>query len=881
MSSRKYIAAQNTTTLFLATVFVAQSCALQFFPIYLKYLNFSAIEVGVIRASQTWISTLLVPAFLFITKQLQSENWKRSIISVFLIINITLHLCLTFIPPSNMLQDVTHCHRQSSNPLTEEQVEPHHNKQWNIFKLIPQVYSHTANTTLKTPRIKIFHKSEVNTGNLSMPSTNGHTSLLSVVMKQDYLPRVLYHDIAKQVSDNSNITSHNHSKLSSTSSTEQNNVFFDSTKEMPKNISFFHNIRVMSSSTTEHPFLPVTESDVSLLTAIKHKVSVFVNGSRTESNKNTSTSTANETEFTQDPILKEIYYPSAQKIRKPITTNTSVHGESIGMENMENYTQTLTSQYQTEHANNDIKAMFTLLNRTLSKVHSQHNKLLLNKKLSDNRANTDEEQYDSTEQEPSSESVSEKIYHNSEVLPLKKETAIVHSSPSHKTWQNKSYTSQSEPWNAHLNQRLHYFKQESEDEYVPITSERNNTDDIRPHETWLLKHAGIPWAQHKYLNKYYAQGNGFRNASQETTDYSSTKNLEDIYTDEQSTNRLQPDIVVRMKGSRERPHNTENQTEQADLRLWGKYQHFFHHLKQYKSGRKIEKAGKKKNSLSITKKVKNLSAIRRVQKNMKQEKEFLPHEKQLRRKRVSRPATSESQEAEQFSTNISKTFTTKRSVHYTIKQCDKHKRDTKHKRHKASQPSPLANTLNYRETNKSLPTQAVDSSKSKHYDDDTDFDIDNFTMPWSNQNISMQLWKTITTDKLYDYWSTTFSTILLLSVLAEVFSRAITATSSQFLQCEENLRASEHKPITSQNCRHQVHTLLGWGLLGCPLLAALVLATECSYQPRVFLLFSASLFMLTLLVSLCLLQLPERKWDWKQEDYENKGKNCHNLSLQR
>jgi hypothetical protein len=890
MSTRRYKAKQNMTVLFLVTVFVAQSCALQFFPIYLKYLNFSAIEVGVIRASQTWISMLLVPAWLFAAKQLQSERWKRSVISVFLIINITLYLCLTFLPSSSILKDVTHCHRHSLSPSMDELVIPHHDKQWDHFKPIPQVPSHTANTTLKKPITNIFHTNEVTTVNLSSFPTDGKTRLPSVI-KQDSWPRVIHHDNAKQVNYNSNITSHNHSNVSPISSTKQNNFLLDITTEMPKNVSFFPNIKFVSSSTTDQASLPVTTSSVSSVTTIKHKLSVFLinTQSRTESNKKTFTLTDNEIELTQNPIFKETNYSSALKIHRPIPLNTSVKGESNDTLKLENYTQTFTPQYETGHTpnNNNIKAMFTLLNRTLSKIHSQHNKLLSQEKLSHERANSDEEQDDSIGPVLSAESDSKKIYNISEVFPLKKESTTGRFSPNYKIWQNSSHTSLSEPWNAHLKEKLGYFKQDTEEGYVPVTSERNNKNEINFHETWLPKHPVVPWAQHKYVNKYYGQGNGFKNVFKAKSDYSGTGNLVDISRNEQSTNRLQPDIVVRVKGSTERTQDSENEIKPTDVRLWGEYKNVLQLLRQYKSGRKMEQAGQKENSLPIKRQeVKELLGIRNMQKNMTQEKEFLPHERQLRRKRVSKSATFESQEAQQLSTNTSTKFTRKHSARHIIQNCDK--RNTKNKRHKASQSSPYATMLNYRAINKSVPMQgnirrlmALDSSESQHYNNDTDLGVEKVIMPWSNKNISMQLWNMITANKLYDYWPTTFSTVLLLAVFAEVFSKAVTVTSSQFLQCQKTVKASKHEPIKSQNCHQQNYTLLGWGLFGCPLLAALVLATECSYQPRVFLLFSASLFMLTLVVSLFLLQLPGKNSDWKQQDYENEGKQGHTLPLQR
>ncbi|KDR24298.1 hypothetical protein L798_06760 [Zootermopsis nevadensis] len=790
---------------------------------------------------------LLVPAWLFIAKQLQSEKWKRSVISVILIVNIALHLCLTFIPLSNILKDVTHCHRHSSSPLMEELVTPHHDKQWDHFKPILQVPSHSVNITTKKSTLT----KEVTTENLSLPPTDGHT------------PRATYHDTAKQVIDNSNTTTNSHSIVLPISSTKQNNVFLDISTEMPKNMTFFSNVKVISSSTTEPALLSVIISNVSLVTAVKNKLSVLINNqSRPENNKNTFTSTGNERELIQNPIFKEINYSNAHK---PTVMNIPVHGESNDMVNFENYSQTLIPQYETGQTDNNIKAMFTLLNRTLSKVYSNHNKKQLHKKLHYETDNSNEEQDDSTGHVPSSES----------------ENATGLISTNYKIWQKKSHKSWSEPQNAHLKQKIKYFSQESEDRYVPVISERGNTDDTMFHKTLLPKHPVIPSIQHKYVNRYYVHGKDFRNISQTIPDYSRTVNLEDISNDEHPTNRLQSDIVIRMKGSTESPPDSENQIKPAGVRLWGDYKNV-QLLRQYKSGIKMEQAGKKENSLPIRREeVKELSAIRNVQKNMKQEKEFLLHDRQLGRKRVSKSVTSESQEAQQSSTNTLKKFTRKHSAHHTMKHCDK--RSTKYKRHETSQFSPYAKAPNYRGTNKPIPKlgtirrpMVTDSSKPKYYDNNTDLGVDKVIMQWSNKSISMQLWN-ITTNKLYD---TTFSTILLISVLAGVFSKAVTATSSQFFQREDTVKVSEQKPITSQNCHQQVRILLSWGLFGCPLLAALVLATECSFQPRVFLLFSASLFMLTLLVTLFLLQLPGKNWDWKQS-YENEGKQSHSLSLQR
>jgi len=853
MSSRKYRARQNITALFLASVFIAQSCSLNFFPVYLKYLNFSAIEVGIICASQTWISELLVPAWLFVMKQLPSVSWKRFVTSVFLVVNITLHLCLTFLPTSNILRDVTHCHGHTSYSLVEELVRPLHDH----FKSISQVPSPTANVTMKRPTINIFYANET-----SLP--------LSMVTKQDSLSTVIYHDIAKQVSDNSNISSQNHSKVLPISSTKEKNDLLESTTETAKNISLSPNIQVMSSSMTEQMFLPEMVKGKSMVSTVNPKLPVLINNeSSPESNKNTSTLTGDEIEFTQTPIFKEVNYSSTHKIQKPVTMSTSVCGESNDFENSGNYSHELTSQNKTEHTESGITSAAQ-------------------------KAITDE-QDNKTEQIPCSGSDSEKIYHNSEVMPPINGTVIGHISPNDKIWHHRSHTSWSEPWNAHSNHKPHSPKQESEERYVPVTSKRNKIDDTTFYETWPQKHAVLPLVQHRYLEKNHARGNNLKNDTQATSDYKITGNLEDYSSDEQSTNRLQPDIAGRTEDLVESPQEFENQinvpNKSANVKLWGEHQHHLPHHRKFKSRRKMEQAEQEERTLpTTTEELKDLSAVRRMQKNMKQKEEFYPHEGQLRRKRVSRPATFKSQEAKHLTRNISKKLTRNHPTHHTTKHYGK--RNTKHKRSKAMQSSPYAKNLRYRrkrETKEAYPMQGtirrlmfVDSSKSKHYDeDDTNLQLDKDIIPQSDKNISMLLWNVIRIYKLPDYWSTTFITILLLAVLAEVFSRAITATSSQFLQYKEPVKASGHKPMTSQNSSQQIYALLGWGLFGCPLLAALVLATECSYQPRVFLLFSTGLFMMNLLVSLFLLQLPSKNWDWKLQDCENERKQGHTSLLQR
>jgi hypothetical protein len=679
-SFNKCIAAQNMIRFFIAMVFVAQTCGLQFFPIYLKYLNFSALEVGIIRASQTWISMLLVPAWLLITKRLKSLRSKRFVILMFLVVSITLHLCLTFLPQSNTLQDVTHCHEHTVHQL-KEKVLKHDDRQYDHFKPTLQVPFHTANVTV-------------------------------------------------------------------------------------------------------------------------------------------------------------------------------------------------------------IKATSSPLNRTIRIIHSEHNKLLLDEKLVPQMISTDEVQDASIEQTPTSVSDRDKIYQSSEVSPQKTNNVIAHNTPIHKIWHFRRHSSQSEPWNAYSNKKIHNLRP-SEKGYIPISSERNKVDDIELYKTLVPQHADIPSVQHKNVRKYYASGSRF-SGSHATSDYPKTRNPEDSFSDEQSTYRLQADIVAGMGDPIESPQESMDQinvsSKTAGVRLWREHQNLPQLLMWYKSGKKMEQAGHKENSLPITGEENNLLAVRMIHENMKQNKGLDPHERHRRRKHISRSDTSESQEGEQFSENGMKEFTIQQPVQHRLK--DRDKDNTIHRRRMTSQHSSLAKTLNYnekRETNNTISTQGTvrgpmiaNSSEYKH-DNDTDIQLEKIVTPWLNKNTSMQPLNDVAIN-FPDHFSTTFGLILILAILACVFYRAIATVSSKFLQCENTVVTSRNVPLTSSY--QHIFTLLGWGVFGCPILVGAVLATQCSYQPRVFFLFSAGLFMINLLM-LFLLKLPGKSQNLKLWDHKNEENRGHMSFLQR
>jgi len=699
----------------------------------------------------------------------------------------------------------------------EELVEHHHNKQWNHFKLTKHMPSHDANVMTEGQTTNAFHTNEETTAYLHLSATDRHTSLSpSMIIKQNSLPRVIHHDTEHNVSNNSSISSHNHFKVLIEPSAKQNNLSIDSISQITKNIKLSQNVRFMPSPTTERSFLPVTGSDGSLVPAVTYKSEVLI-----------------------------------------------------------------------------INASSYLLNRTQSRIHSEYKKILLNEKTTNQKASTNEKHNNnnnnnnnSTEQIPDSESNSEKLYKVSKILSPKKESVMGHLIPMKKTLHHWSHVSRSEPWNAHSDKELYNFKQYSEQQNVPATSKKNKTGNAKVHETWLPKYSAFPWALPKIMKKCYIQGSGCKNVSQATSSYSRIENSEDSPSDEHSTNRLQSDTVVRVEDSVESPQESENKINSTikpiNLTLWTEYQSsLFQLLRKYKSGRKTEKAEQEDNHLSTSGEGGGILPTARImQKTVKQQKETDAHERYLRFRRASPSATHKSQRAVPFSRNIAKKLNRNHSTHHTIQQYDV--TALRHRRHK----SRCSKTLNCGETKVSIPMQgtkrrlmSADSSKSVHYDDGIDLQMDKVIMPWSFGNISTQLWN-ITIDKLPSYWSTTFSTILILAVFTDVFSTAATATSSQCLQFDEITKASGNRPTRLQNNFLQVFTLLGWGLLGCPLLAGLVLATECSYQPRVFLMLSTGLFVITLL-ALYLLRLPGKNRDLKPQDYTKKERQGHISLLHR
>jgi len=692
----------------------------------------------------------------------------------------------------------------------EELVEHHHNKQWNHFKLTTHMPSYDANVITERQTTNSFHTNEETTAYVHLSATDRHTSLSpSMIIKQNSMSRVIHHDTEHNISNNSSISSHNHFKVLIESSAKQNNLSLDSTTQITKNIKLSHNVRFMSSPTTEKSFLPVTGSDGSLVPTVTYKSEVLI-----------------------------------------------------------------------------IKASSNLLNRAQSKIHSAYNKILLNEKTTNQKASNDEKHNNSIEQIPDSGSDSEKLYSHSKVLSPKNESVIGHIIPMNKTMHHWSHVSRSEPWNARSDKELHYFKQYSEQQNGPTASKKNKTGNTKLHETWLPKYSYIPWVLPKIMKKCYVQGSGCRNVSQATSRYSRIENSEESSSDERSTNRLQADTVVRVEDSVESPQESENKINSTikpeNLSPWTEYQSsLFQLLRKYKNRRKPEKPEQEASLLSATVGGGgDLPTARIMQKNIKQQKEIDPHERYLRFRRVSPSATHKSQEAVPFSRNIAKKLNRNHSTYHTIQQYDVIA--LKHRRHK----SQCSETLNCGETKVSIPMQgtkrrlmSAHSSKSVQYDDGTDLQVDKVIVSWSFGNISTQLWN-ITIDKLPSYWSTTFSTILILAVFTDVFSTATAATSSQYLQFDEIIKDSGNGPIRLQNNFLQIFTLLGWGLLGCPLLSGLVLATECSYQPRVFLMLSTGLFVMTLL-ALYLLRLPGKNRELNLQDYVNKEKQSHISLLQR
>jgi hypothetical protein len=503
------------------------------------------------------------------------------------------------------------------------------------------------------------------------------------------------------------------------------------------------------------------------------------------------------------------------------------------------------------------------------------NKLTINEKFAPPRVNTEGYQDVSTEETPSSMSDRGKIYRSLDAFPLKANTVLAHNTPIHKTRHFTAHSAQSEPWKAYSNENIHKRKHSNE-RYIPFKSERNKEHDIKFREKWGSKHADIPSVQQKN-GRRYAQGSNF-SGSHAISDYFKRKrNPRDSFSDKEPTNRLQADIVAGMGDPIDRFQESGSKTNISskpdEVTSWRK-QNLPRPPKRHKSGRNMQHAGHKENYSPITGKENNLLAVRRIHKNTKKDKEFDPQKRGLRRKHTSRSEASESQKGEKFSRNVIQKLTTEQPVRHTTTHSDKNNKV--HKNHVTPQHLSLSNTLNYNEkeeTNNALSMQGpmiADLSESEHYDNHTGFRVD--------KNTYMKLWNVVAIHESADFFSTTFITILPLAILACVFYRAIATTSYQFLLCEKTLDTSSNMPLTSPY--QHVLTLVGWGVFGCPILAGLVLVTQCPYQPRVFLLFSAVLFILNLLM-LILLQLPDKCWNLKKLSSEYEEKKGHVSFLQR
>jgi hypothetical protein len=512
--------------------------------------------------------------------------------------------------------------------------------------------------------------------------------------------------------------------------------------------------------------------------------------------------------------------------------------------------------------------------RDVTHCHTLRNKLTTNKQFSPLRDNTDEYQDGSTEETSSSMPDRDKIYRSLNAFPLKANTVLAHNTPIHKMRHFAAYSARSEPWKAYSNGNIHNRKH-SKEGYVPFKSERNKEHDIKFRETWVPKHADIPSVQQKNGRRYYAQRSN-ASGSHATSDYlKRKKNPEDGYSDKGPTNRLQADIVAGMGDPIESLQESESKTnissKPRDVTSWRK-QNLLQLPMRHKSERNMEQTGHKENYSPITGKENNLFHVRRIHKNTKLDKEF--QERDLGRKHISRSEASESQKGRKFGRNVIKKLTTEQPVQHTKTHYDKNNKI--HKSRVTPQHSSLSKTLNYNEkegTNNALSMQGpmiADLSESEHYDNDTGSLMD--------KDIYMKVWNVFALNKSSDFFSTTFITILPLAILACVFYRAIATTSYHFLLCEKTVDTSSNMPLTSPY-QHAL-TLVGWGVLGSPLLAVIVIATHCSYQPRVFLLFSAVLLILNLLM-LILLQLPDKCWNLKKLASEYEEKKGHASFLQR
>ncbi|PSN50725.1 hypothetical protein C0J52_01213 [Blattella germanica] len=153
----------------------------------------------------------------------------------------------------------------------------------------------------------------------------------------------------------------------------------------------------------------------------------------------------------------------------------------------------------------------------------------------------------------------------------------------------------------------------------------------------------------------------------------------------------------------------------------------------------------------------------------------------------------------------------------------------------------------------------------------TDFEVQKVHLNhWLNkEKLSSELRKLFMQKKVEYIFSMTYGVILLVSVLCEVFSRAVEIASNQIVNRDESPTYNGfqyHFSIKADS--QQIWKLISWGFLGCPLLALLVVMTKCSYQPRIFLLLPCLLTIIAVLTVWFCLKIPDSIWEWKLKDYE-------------
>ena len=724
---------------------MAQTCVIQFFPLYLKHLNLAAFEVGLIRACQVWLSTLLLPVWFSITKHLYSASRKKIIFCMLQFLIISAYLYLTFMPLPGELQDVTHCHKNDMLSRKEGKVTSAH-------------IGIKNNYTLSNVRVH------------SNP----------------------YKDIDHRRPDIKNVNAWGSVKTN-VSDSEQSH------KNIPINISNQNFRNKLAHISTE---LPLNEQTKNFSFFGNNETALNVTNETINSSKRMHTSNF------QDTILN---------LKHPNVSSTEKITHSIKYVEKTNYSKIhqndIPPSLHIENSTKDITISILSNDGDYTKPH----------------VGPTESTYDF--QVNSKKNL--KLNYNTS-LPLNKST-IYHKIQNRKHTENISnansgyYENQNVPIllledkASDAGGEMVTYNTDENSKLTKYLTEENVHNDTFDHQKKIL----YPWPR-----------------IHDTSIHQRTTKLGNL---EENNSQLEPSDKLQETDKSNIYATKDSDSENNQL-------HNRKHMKSHNDHKFDFYDKENENPSEENEDTNEWKGLKRLLKNQRHKREVV-HKKHHR---VKRPYYNHN--------------AYRRKYHEIIRKREEN--DKLNPFHLHSLPdSSYEKTLKDDRVVKAIRRlMSVDDSEQQ----DDRSSIKKIHMELLNHDkISQKLFNIIIDAKIHKIFSYTFGTIILIAVLAEIFSRANVATSFRVLIPEDRIGDLLHHRIIGYQKENsqQIWTLIVWGIFGCPTIAVLVSFTECSYQPRAFIIFSAILIGITFVLILFFLQLPETASELKLKDC-GENNNC-------